>query len=201
MKRYIVAITGASGSIYGCRMLQVLKEAGCFLYVTVSKPGRQVLKEEMGWVLEGRAEVVEERLREYLGYSSGDPALRYFDPEDLGAVIASGSAQNDGMIVIPCTMSTVSAIAHGTAGNLIERAADVMLKEGRPLVVVPRETPLNQVHLENMLKLARMGVHVVPAMPAFYHHPQTINDLVDFIVGRVLDLLGVEHHLYSRWGE
>jgi len=125
----------------------------------------------------------------------------YLDYHDLTAVIASGSVKSDGMIVIPCSMATIAGITHGLARNLVERAADVVLKEKRPLVLVPRETPLNQIHLQNLLSLSRMGVTILPAMPAFYTKPRTITELVDFIVGRAMDQLGLEHQLYEAWGD
>ncbi|MDA8234042.1 MAG: UbiX family flavin prenyltransferase [Clostridia bacterium] len=199
MSAYVVAITGASGALYAQATLRALKDVGCRIYVTITGPGQRVLDYELGWLLTGTPGEKEARLRQLLGYDAEDSSLRYFDWEDIGALIASGSAKTKGMIIVPCTMSTLSGIAVGRAGNLIERAADIMLKERRPLVIVPRETPLNQIHLQNMLTLAQMGVHIIPAMPAFYHHPQTIDDLANFMVGRVLDVFGLEHELYKRW--
>jgi len=193
----IVAITGASGAVYAKRMLEVLLGGGHRVYLTVSGPGRRVLAEEVGWEIPAEPANAREQIREFL--HAGNSDLYYFDVNDVGALIASGSVKTDGMIIIPCSMSTVSAVANGTASNLIERAADVMLKEKRPLVLVPRETPLNAVHLKNMLELSRMGVHLVPAMPAFYHHPRTIDDLVNFLTGRVLDYFQIEHNLYQPW--
>jgi 4-hydroxy-3-polyprenylbenzoate decarboxylase len=126
--------------------------------------------------------------------------LRYFDEDNLYAPIASGSSPVDGMVVIPCSMKALSSMAHGFASNLIERAADVTIKEKRKLIIVPRETPLSTIHLRNMLALSEVGCHIIPAMPAFYHHPKKITDMVDFIAGRVLDALGVENDLSPRWG-
>lgn len=195
-RTFVVAITGASGAVYARRLLEVLLEGGHRIFLTVSEPGRRVLADEVGWQLPGDPGAAEQQLRNLFRVGEN---LRYFDVSDVGALIASGSVKTDGMIVVPCSMSTVSAVAHGTASNLIERAADVMLKEKRPLVLVPRETPLNTVHLKNMLELSRMGVHLIPAMPAFYHRPRTIDDLVDFLVGRILDYFNIEHDLYVPW--
>ncbi len=194
-RHLVVAITGASGGIYGVRLVQELLAAGVRVSLLVSGCGLAVLKEECGidWAAAGdtgkavRAHFASDRVT---WYAEGD----FFAP------IASGSAAPDAMIVCPCTMGTLGRIAAGISGNLLERTADVQIKEGRPLVLVPRETPLSAIHLENMLKLARIGVRIVPAMPAFYQRPQTIEDQVDFVVGKVLDQVGVEHSLYKRWG-
>lgn len=199
MSTYIVAITGASGAIYARSMLLALKAHEHTTYLTITGPGQTLLQEELGWYLPGKPQAAENELKRLLGYASGDSSLRYFDWQDVGAIIASGSAKTDGMIIIPCTMSTLAGISSGNSVNLVERAADVMLKEHRPLVLVPRETPLNQIHLRNMLNLAVMGVHIVPAMPAFYNQPASFDDLANFVVGRVLDLLREEHDLYKRW--
>ena len=156
------------------------------------------LKEECGLDWQGNAEEVQRRLCEYFQVS--ETALCYYAEDDLSAPIASGSATAHAMIVAPCSMGTLSRIACGNSGNLIERCADVMLKEGRPLLLVPRETPLSAIHLENMLKLARLGCRIIPAMPAFYHRPTTIADQVDFVVGKVLNSLAIPHKLFKRWG-
>ena len=179
--------------------------------MTISAPGQRVLREELDWNLVGSEKQIEEQLWNYLvapatGVASVVDSLevrnrfRYFDYRDIGAPIASGSVRTEGMVIIPCTMGTVSGIACGASSDLIERAADVILKERRTLIVVPRETPLNAIHLRNLLTLAELGVHVVPAMPGFYHRPQEIQELVDFIVSRVLDLLDLENQLFLRWG-
>ena len=200
MSRWVVAITGASGSIYAFRLLKVLAERGDELLVTITAAGLEVIEEELGLKISLPASAAEKTIKEHL-MLPGDYPLAYFDVRDLKAPVASGSFFHQGMIIIPCSMGTVSSIAVGASSNLLERAADVALKERRPLIVVPRETPLNTVHLRNLLALSELGVAVVPAMPAFYHRPREINDLVDFVVGRVLDLLGVEHRLYRRWRE
>jgi len=197
----IVAVTGASGAIYARSMLKSLCKLGHNVHLTVTEPGYRVLREELSWELPALDDSSLVRaLKDNLDWH-GPSELKYSDYRDIGAPVASGSVRTDGMVVIPCSMSTLSAIAVGTSNNLVQRSADVMLKERRPLVVVPRETPFNQVHLRNMLTLARMGVHIVPAAPAFYHQPQTIDDLADFIVGKVLDLLNIEHNLFKRWGD
>ncbi|WP_418790462.1 UbiX family flavin prenyltransferase [Phosphitispora sp. TUW77] len=201
MGSYIVGITGASGAIYARNMLRALLSLKHEVSLTITDPGFRVLREELSWELpQPRAADMVNAIKFYLGWEEDkDIPLRYFDHRDIGAEIASGSARNDGMIVIPCTVSTLSGIACGASENLVERAADIMLKEKRQLVLVPRETPLNQIHLKNMLELASMGAHIVPAAPAFYHKPETIEDLVNFVVGRVLDLLKIEHNLFKRW--
>lgn len=181
--RLIVAITGASGVIYGKRFLEALKEKNVETHLIISKAGEKMLQYELG---------VARRDLERL-------ASHVYDEDLLTAPIASGSFITDGMAIIPCSMKTVAGIAHGYSENLILRAADVTLKEKRKLVIVPRETPLNAIHLRNLLELAMQGVAVIPAMPAFYHKPEKIEDLVDFIVGKVLDTLGIEHNLFKRW--
>lgn len=185
MSHPIVAITGASGSIYGIRLLKVLIEQGGEPYVVVSPAGRQVMAIELG----------SGDLKDHCG-STG---YREEDVRDLTSPLASGSFLTQGMVIIPCSTGTLGAIAHGISTNLIHRAAEVSLKERRPLIVVPRETPLSSMTLQNMLTLAQAGVHVVPASPGFYHAPQSIQDLVDFVVGRVLDLMKIPHSLSKRW--
>lgn len=198
MGSFIVAITGASGAPYGVRLLKALAELGWDVDLTITGPGFLVLQDELGWQLDEESPQIEDAIKAYLEWPF-DRQLHYYHWQEISSRLASGSYRSQGMIIIPCTMSTLSGIATGRSSNLVERAADVMLKEGRPLVIVPRETPLNQIHLENMLKLAQIGVRIVPAMPAFYQRPQTIDDLVNFVVGRVLDTLGIEHQLYRRW--
>lgn len=194
----ILALTGASGSCYGLRLCQELLAADHDVSLLCSAAGLTVLEREAGLDWRGAASDVTDRLHRHFSVS-GD-RLRYWAADDLLAPIASGSAAADAMIVCPCSMGTVARIAAGISGSLLERCADVMVKEQRPLVLVPRETPLSAIHLENMLKLARLGVRLVPAMPAFYHQPATVADQVDFVVGKALEALGLAHHLYRPWG-
>lgn len=190
---WVIGITGASGSVYGVRLAEVLLAQGYPVHIVISNAGWRVLGEELGWPAGKKEQVLEEKFRGLPG------ALHYHPIADIGATIASGSYQVEGMVIAPCSMGTLSAVANGTSDNLMTRAADVMLKEGRPLLLVPRETPLHAIHLENMLKLSRLGVRIIPAMPAFYFHPETIADLVDFQVGKILDSMRVEHRLFTRW--
>jgi 4-hydroxy-3-polyprenylbenzoate decarboxylase len=198
-RQVVLALTGASGAIYGLRLAEELLRASVRLTVLISRPGFAVLKEECGLVWEGDAVAVREALCRHFGV--GSQQLAYYAEDDFFAPIASGSAAPHALVICPCSMGTLARIAAGVSGNLLERCADVMLKERRRLVMVPRETPLSEIHLENMLKLTRMGVRMIPAMPAFYHQPQSLDDLVDFVVGRVLDCIGVEHRLVRSWGE
>ena len=197
-RHFAIAITGASGSVYGLRVASELLHAGMKVSLIITRAGFAVMKEECGIDIGGAGAAIAAELRIHFGYD-GD-GLSFYDEDDLFAPIASGSSAPDVMIVVPCSMGTLSRISSGNSGNLLERAADVMLKEGRPLVLVPRETPFNAIHLEHMLKLARLGVKIVPAMPGFYHKPETLDDLVDFVVGKVLDSVGVDHALFRRWG-
>jgi len=200
MKRHLaVAITGASGAVYGVRLVEELLAAGCRVSLLLSKAGVLVLREELGLDWSGEPAVVNATVRDYFKAVAAD--LTYYGEQDFFSPLASGSAAAGAMVVAPCSMGTLARIAAGLSGNLLERAADVMLKEGRPLVLVPRETPLSAIHLENMLKLARLGVAIIPPLPGFYSRPQTIDDIVDFSVGKVLDRLGVAHKLFKRWGE
>lgn len=191
MKAWAVGITGASGAIYGIRLCEELLNKGHHLHLLVTDAGWRVLNEELG----ERRETIEQR------FSSFPGTFEYHKIVDIGASIASGSYLVEGLVIIPCSMGTLSGIAHAASGNLLERAADVMLKEGRKLIIVPRETPLHAIHLENMLTLTRMGVRLIPAMPAYYYGPKTIDDIVDFLVGKVLDNMGIEHKLFTRWGD
>lgn len=181
--RIVVAITGASGVIYGKRLLEVLKAKNVETHLIVSEAAEKVIEHELAM---SKKDV--EKL-----------ATHAYDTNDLTAPLMSGSFRTDGMVVVPCSMKTLAGIAHGFADNLILRAADVMLKENRRLVVVPRETPLSVVHLQNMLAVAKLGVSVVPGMPAFYTKPEKISQLIDFVVGRVLDCFGIEHELFKRY--
>ena len=196
-KRIFVALTGASGSIYGLRLVEQLCLNGVDVTFTASCSGTLVCREETGLDLSGDLIKATERLYAHLEVESG---LEMVHPDDLFCPAASGSAAPDAMVVAPCSMGTLARIACGISGNLIERCADVMLKERRPLLLVPRETPLSEIHLKNMLRLSRAGAQIVPAMPAFYHKPDTVLEMVDFVVGNVLDQLGIEHELFRRWG-
>jgi 4-hydroxy-3-polyprenylbenzoate decarboxylase len=194
-----LAFTGASGMPFGLRLLECLLASGVRVYLLYSAAAQIVAKQECDLVLPARASDAERALGTRFGAGAG--RLHVFGREDWMAPVASGSNPADAMVVCPCSMGTLGAIAGGLADNLIERAADVMLKERRPLVLVPRETPLSAIHLDNMLKLARAGAVILPPAPGFYDRPQTVAELVDFVVARVLDQLGVAHTLGPRWGE
>lgn len=194
-----LAYTGASGMPYGIRLLELLLASGNRVYLLYSQVAQIVAQQEMQLALPSRAKEVEELLSRRFNTSAGQ--LRVFGREEWFAPVASGSNPADAMVVCPCTMGTLAAIAAGLSQNLVERAADVMLKENRKLILVPRETPFSIIHLENMLKLARSGAVILPANPGFYHHPKTVQDVVDFVVARILDHLGVAHTLMPRWGE
>ncbi len=197
-KQIVVAITGASGSIYALRLVEELLSAGRRVTLLATASGLDVLRYETGLVLEGGTRERTALLRDYYG---GNPHISHYDQADLFAPIASGSSAPEAVVIVPCSMGTVGRLAAGVSENLIERAADVALKERRALVLVPRETPFNAIHLENLLRLARAGAHILPAMPAFYHRPSKIEDLVDYLVGKILDSLGIEHRLFQRWGD
>ena len=194
-----LAITGASGAQYALRLLQCLVDAGESVYLLVSEPGQIVIAMETDINLPGRAADMQRFLTEYYGAEPGQ--LQLFGQKEWTAPVASGSSAPRAMIVCPCTMGTLASIAAGMSDNLIDRAADVVIKEGRKLILVPRETPFSAIHLENMLKLARLGVVMLAANPGFYHRPETLDDLVDFVVARILDQLDVDHDLTARWGE
>lgn len=196
-RRVVVAVTGASGAIYAVRLLKAGLETGLEIDLVVSDYGRRLLIEECELNLKGTS--VESWLDRHAGAAERSGRIRIHREQDLGSAIASGSQRWDGMVVVPCSMKTLSGIAAGSASNLIERAADVSLKERRPLVLVPRETPLNLIQLENMVRAARAGAAIVPAMPAFYTKPRSFDDLADFIVGRVFSLLGIPHRLFEPW--
>lgn len=181
--RLVVAITGASGVVYGKRLLEVLHNKKVETHLIVSKAAEKVIEHE----LELSKECIEKL------------AVHSYDVDGLSAPMVSGSYRTDAMIIIPCSMKTLAGIANGYSDNLILRTADVMMKEKRKLILVPRETPLNVIHLRNMLELAKQGVIIVPAMPAYYHRPNNINDLVDYVVGKVLDCLEIDHELFKRW--
>jgi len=199
LKTVTLALSGASGMAYGLRLLECLLHADLNVNLLVSQAAHIVAKQELGVSLPARAIDLEKQLNGSMGTQEGQ--LRVYGREDWNAPVASGSNAADAMVVCPCSMGTLAAIAHGTSDNLIERAADVMLKEQRKLILVPRETPFSVLHLENMLSLAQMGTVILPANPGFYHLPQSIEDVIDFIVARILDQLGVPHELMARWGD
>jgi 4-hydroxy-3-polyprenylbenzoate decarboxylase len=190
----VMAVTGASGAPYAVRLLEALVAARQPVQLIISDHGLRLLRTEtdVGTVAE---------LRQRVGAAGWDAHVTVFDDGDRGAAPASGSARSRGMVICPCSMGTISAISQGTSRSLVERAADVVLKERRTLVLVPRETPYSAIHLENMLRLTRSGAVVLPASPGFYHRPTQIAELVDFVVARVLDHLGVAHAIGRRWGE
>ena len=196
MKSIIIGITGASGSIYGQKLLARLDASPEVSHIdlVISQAGVRVAGEELGVNLAGADRRV---VRELLGKDSEKVTVH--SANDIGASIASGSHLSDAMVIAPCSMGSLGAIANGASRDLVHRAADVIIKESRLLLLVPRETPLNVIHLENMLKLARLGVRIIPAMPGFYHHPMTIDDLIEHFVHRLLDHLGVSHEQLTRW--
>jgi 4-hydroxy-3-polyprenylbenzoate decarboxylase len=197
-KTICLALTGASGMPYGIRLLECLLEAGCHVQLLYSQVAQIVAKQEMNLDLPARAKEAEIFFRER--YAALPGRLDVYGREEWFAPVASGSNPPDAMVVCPCTMGTLASIAQGLASNLIERAADVVLKEGRKLVLVPRETPFSAIHLENMLRLSRAGAVILPPNPGFYQHPESVGDLVDFVVARILDQLAVPHVLMQRWG-
>ena len=192
-------MTGASGAQYGLRLLECLLRTGHRVYLLLSRPAQIVVNMETEHRLPGRASEIQTYFTQL--YAAQPDQLQVFEREQWTAPIASGSAVADATVVCPCTTGTLSAIACGSSRNLIERAADVTLKERKKLILVVRETPFSEIHLENMLKLARMGVIIMPANPGFYNRPQRVEQLVDFMVARVLDHLGLAHELMPRWGE
>ncbi|SFZ76040.1 flavin prenyltransferase UbiX [Chitinimonas taiwanensis] len=198
-QRITLALTGASGMPYGLRLLECLLQAKVQVYLLYSQAAQIVIKQEIGETWPSRAKEVEAMLHTRYGLANG--LLQVFGREEWFAPVASGSNPADAMVICPCTMGTLAAVAAGMSDNLIERAADVSIKEGKKLIVVPRETPYSALHLENMLKLARLGVCILPPNPGFYHHPQSVEALVDFVVARILDQLAVPHNLMKRWGD
>ena len=181
--KLVIAITGASGVVYGKRLLEVLKDKKIETHLVISEAAKKIIKYELG--------TSEKSLEDLANY--------VYEIDDWKSPIVSGSFKTDGTVIIPCSMKTLSAISCGFAANVILRAADVTLKENRKLILVPRETPINLIHLKNMMTLSQQGVCILPAMPGFYHKPNDIRELVDFIVGKVLDQLDIDHSLYSRW--
>jgi 4-hydroxy-3-polyprenylbenzoate decarboxylase len=194
----VVAITGASGAIYGLRLVQRLAQNGISQHLLLSNAARIVLKQEVDLDLPIAPEDSAVALAHHLDIP--EQLIKCYGLEDWFSPAASGSAGIRRMVIIPCSMGSLARIASGASDNLIERAADVMLKEKRQLILVPRETPLSTIHLENMLKLARMGAHIIPAMPGFYHRPQSLDDIIDFLVNRVLDHLEVPNPEAQQWG-
>jgi flavin prenyltransferase len=190
----VMAVTGASGAPYAVRLLEQLLIANTPVQLILSSHGLRLLRTETDITSESE-------LRDAVGAKRWDDLVTSFDDGDRGAAPASGSARNRGMVVCPCSMGTVSAISQGTSRSLVERAADVALKERRKLVLVPRETPYSAIHLENMLRVTRAGAVILPASPGFYHRPTSIAEMVDFVVARVLDHLDIDHSLGKRWGD
>jgi len=223
-RKFVVAITGASGSVYALRLIDVLTAAGCDVYLTISAASVPVMRQELdlsvdlvnfnpAMILPGHpsSDTKLKQVRNLAGISSEESsvlsvgagelgAVHYHHFQDLDSPIASGSFLTEAMVVCPCSMGTLSAIVHGASTNLIHRAAEVHLKERRRLILVARETPLSLIHLENMTRAAQAGATILPAMPGFYHGVKSIQDLIDFIVARICDHLGVEHNLIRRWG-
>ena len=196
----IVSISGASGSIYGFRLLQFLLEHNYSVEFVISQSAIVVAKDELGLMLSENPDELKEQVLSYLKLDNAKAEnLNVWNYKDIAASISSGSYKTSGMIIIPCSMGTMGAIASGTSDNLITRAADVCLKEKRRLVVIPREMPLNTIHIENMYKLSKLGVTVAPACPAFYNQPKNLSDSIDFVVGKVLDLFDFDHDLFNRW--
>ena len=196
---FALAVTGASGAPYALRLLEVLLRQGERVDVMISSPGQIVIGMETELKLPGRPAEIRRRLAARFAADEGQ--LRVFGREEWTAPLASGSGAPCAMVVCPCTTGTLASIAAGSSNNLIERAADVVIKEGRKLVLVPRETPFSAIHLENMLKLARLGVVILPPNPGFYQQPGSVEDLVDFVVARILDQLAIENDLSPRWGD
>ncbi|GAB7529109.1 flavin prenyltransferase UbiX [Pseudomonas sp. 3A(2025)] len=198
-ERITVAVTGASGAQYALRLLDCLVREDREVHFLISKAAQLVMATETDVRLPPKPAMMQTFLTEYTGAAAGQ--IRVYGRDDWMSPVASGSGAPGAMVVVPCSTGTLSAIASGACNNLIERAADVALKERRPLILVPREAPYSSIHLENMLKLSNMGAVILPASPGFYHQPQTIDDLVDFIVARVLNLLNIPQDMLPRWGE
>ncbi len=193
-----LAMTGASGAAYGLRLLECLLDAGCRVQLMLSKPGQIVIGMETELTLPGRAEGIRQFFCDRHGV--GPDRLAVYGREEWTAPVASGTSPPDAMVICPCSTATISAVAHGASRSLIERAADVALKERRTLILVARETPFSVIHLENMLALARAGAVIMPANPGFYGRPASVDAVVDFVVGRILDHLGIDNRLVARWG-
>lgn len=198
-KDIAVALTGASGAQYGLRLIECLVRAGHKVHVLYSQAAQIVLKMEVDLQLPGQAAEAQRMLTDY--FDAAPEQIRVYGRQQWTAPVASGSNPPDALVICPCTMGTLASIAHGISDDLIDRAADVMLKERRKLILVVRETPFSSIHLQNMLTLSQAGALIMPANPGFYYQPQQVSDLVDFMVARVLDQLQVEHNLMPRWGE
>ncbi|NRA24255.1 MAG: UbiX family flavin prenyltransferase [Oleispira sp.] len=194
-----VAITGASGSPYAMRLIEVLLISGCRVSVIISKAAQLVMATETDVKIPGQVRAQANYLREH--FNATEEQLRVYGREDWMSPWASGSGRNGAMVICPCSTGTLSSVATGASNNLIERAADVALKERRQLILVPRETPFSTLHLQNMLTLSQMGAVILPASPGFYRQPESIEDLIDFVVARILNQLKIEHNLLPRWGE
>jgi len=188
---YVIGITGASGSIYGIKLIQELGLRKHTVNVVITPAGKQVMNEELG--------VFGFEQMDKLGLSEIINHVRIWENDNFEAPFMSGSNAPEAVVIIPCSMGKLAAVANGISGNLLERIADVALKERKQLILVVRETPLSLIHLENMVKVTKAGATVLPAMPAFYHHPKTIDDMVNFVVGKVLNVLGIEHNLFKGW--
>lgn len=191
MSDYVIGITGASGSIYGIRLIQELGRRNHNVNVVITSAGKKVIAEELG--------VASIEQMDKLGLAEISYNVRIWENDNFEAPFMSGSNAPEAVVIIPCSMGKLAAVANGISGNLLERIADVALKERKQLILVVRETPISLIHLENMVKVTKAGATVLPAMPAFYHHPETVDDLVNFIVGKVLNLLGIEHKLFKGW--
>jgi 4-hydroxy-3-polyprenylbenzoate decarboxylase len=195
--RIVVGICGASGSIYGIRLLKAFLSQPWEVHLVISEAGKLVMAHELGFIEPSPFEQFLQK--EGIRFHEGASLIRH-EPDNLLSDLASGSFKHQGMAIVPCSMKTVAAVASGYATNLMERTADVCLKEKRPLVLVPRETPLNKIHLKNMIKAHNAGAIIVPPSPGFYFRPEAINDLVDFIVARILDQLHIRHNIIGEWG-
>jgi 4-hydroxy-3-polyprenylbenzoate decarboxylase len=197
MKKYVFAVTGATGSVLGIRVLQEIVKVS-EVHLLISSQSFPIIRQETGinWYADTEEEV-QGRVREALSSEN----IYYYHEMDLSAPVSSGSFKTDGMFIVPCSMKTLSGVANGYTENLIQRTADVTIKEGRLLVISPREMPFSAIHLENMLKLARLGVRIAPPVMGFYHKPRTIDDMLDFAAGKILDLMGIEHDIFRRWGK
>ena len=191
MSDYVIGITGASGSIYGVRLIEELASRKHHIDIVITHAGKQVMKEELG--------VQDFEKIDRLGLSKIKGNIKIWENDDFEAPFMSGSNAPEAVVIVPCSVGKLSAIANGISSNLLERMADVAIKERKQLILVVRETPLSLIHLENMVKVARAGAQILPAMPAFYHHPKKIDDMVNFIVGKVLNLLKIEHQLFKGW--